>query len=248
MQKNKLFQLATDPHQYDLPEVNWKDGGAMGKENPHRRHFLEYVEMANPDWRNQFVLDIGSGTGWLIKHVMEEGAALATGFDPSIGNLEMAQDIFGLNIENATIESYNSYGLTFDVAVAIYVLSHVEDLGGAFKNISSWLSVGGKFITIVPDLEYAKRSRDDFEIEVEPMDGDKYGGYTVRVKREHGSIADIVRDVRSYEEAALPYGLELTQHIEMKPTGHLLEHHPRYRDKVDTTLTHLLVFTKTSEI
>lgn len=244
---NNLFKIATDPKQYDLPEVNWKDGGAMGKEDAHRRHFLEYVEMANLDWVGKFVLDIGAGTGWLIQHVMEQGAELATGFDPSENNLRMAKDIFNLDITNATIDTYNSYGLTFDVAVAIYVLSHIDDLDTTFEKIASWLNKGGKFITIVPDLEYAKRSRADFNIEVEPIEGDSFGGYTVRVRREHGYIADIVRAVESYEEAARKHGLVRTKHIEMKPSSHLLEHHERYRDKKDTTLTHLLEFTKVIE-
>lgn len=239
----ELYRIATDSEQYDDPKVGWENGGAT-LENPHRRHFLEYVEMVNPDWTDQTVLDIGTGSGWLIDHVMKQGAALATGFDPSRSNIELAKKYFKLNVFPATIDTYDSNGLTFDVAVAIYVLSHVSDLDSTFGNIASWLDIGGRFITIVPDMEYARKARADFEIQTELIEDDPGGAYVVRVNRDHGAIADIVRPVASYESAAAEHGLVLTSHIEMKPTHHLLESHPRYQEKVNTTLTHLLVFTK----
>lgn len=241
-----LLKIATDPEQYDLPEVGWQDGGAKGLEEPHRRHFLQYVETVIPNWYGRKVLDIGAGSGWLMKYALDSGAEVAKGFDPSSNNIKFAQDLFGLEVSQASIETYSPGEQKFDLAIAIYVLTHVQDLEAAFANISDWLEPNGDFVAIVPDLEYAKRPRADFEIEVEPLPGEAYEAYVIRVKRDHGAIADIVRDVRIYEEVAAKYGLELVKHIEMKPTDILLKEFPRYREYPDTTLTHLLHFRKIS--
>lgn len=248
MADTKLLQIATDPLQYDNPDVGWIEAGGKGLEDPHRRHFFQYVEQVHGPWTGKAVLDIGAGTGWLVKHVVENGAALATGFDPSIANINYGKDILKVPMAEATIDTYDSHGLTFDSAIAIYVLSHVADLEMAFSRISSWLEVGGRFITVVPDYDYAKSSRAAFELEIEPIEQDAYGAYVLRILRDHGTIVDIIRDLRSYVDAALPNGMELTKHVPMKPTHHLIDNYPRYAEKKDTTLTHLLEFTKVSEI
>lgn len=245
-----LFDKATDPTQYDKPETGWKDHGGKGLENPSRRHMLYYIETLVPRWQGRKVLDIGTGTGWLPEYVAAQGAAIADGFDPSLENVRLAREQFGVEVIPATVENFTpAPGIQYDTLVAIYVLSHIADLDLAFSRIASWMEVDGNFIAIVPDLQYAVRPRANFDIKVEPIAGSHYGDFVVSVKRDHGEIADIVRAVETYREAAKPHGLELTAHTEMKATDIMVNAYPRYAQMRDenVTLTHLLQFTKRAE-
>jgi len=244
-----LLQQAIDPHQYDLPDTGWEKIARPGIEGGHRKHFLYYVETVVSDWEGRVVLDVGAGSGWLVKYAVEKGAKEAVGIDPAKLNVDIAAEA-GIQIIQDTLESYKPERLHhFDTIIAIYVLSHILDLDSTFRKISELLTSDGEFVTIVPDMVYARTSRASFELEIEQIENDPYDSYVIRIKREHGSIADIVRPIRAYVEIAAKYGITLVDDIEMKVTDELLKEHERYKaiKETNTTLTHLLRFKKVSE-
>lgn len=242
---NSLLDIATDPKQYDRQEVDFK--GVKGLEDPHRRHFLHYVESVHPSWKGQTVLDIGAGSGWLMKYVKDNGAKEVVGFDPSFKNIDLAKNTFGVNVELSSLGEFNPpYNNYFDVAIAIYVLTHVFDLDSAFNKISNLLKTDGELIIIVSEPGYAKREKPGIRRDYEYLENDKYNTFVVRNYNETGVIADIVRNLDAYKDSANRSGLELVKTVGMIPSDHLANAYEKHKKLQDqkVVLSNLMVFKK----
>ncbi|QQS38532.1 class I SAM-dependent methyltransferase [Candidatus Woesebacteria bacterium] len=241
----KLLNIATDPKQYDRKDVKYE--GVKGLDDPHRKHFLYWIEKVHPKWKDKTVLDIGAGSGWLVKYVKEKGAREAVGFDPSSNNVKLAKENFDIElIESSLQDFFYPEKESFDTAIALYVLTHVEDLDGAFEKISEYLKSGGMFIAIISDPEYAKRPKEGVRKDIEYLKGDKYNTFIIRAYRKTGTIADIVRDPKAYIDSANKNGFILKNQINMKPSKYLTEayeKHQKLKEK-NVTLSQMLVFEK----
>src|SRR5665213_289748 len=79
---------ATDPHQYDSPELDWRSSGA--EKSSSRSYFREQIDsVVEPGFlEGKRVLDIGSGVGQLFNWLKSNGASEVVGIDPSIKNIE----------------------------------------------------------------------------------------------------------------------------------------------------------------
>lgn len=92
------------------------------------------------------VLDVGCGTGRLIRFMIESGAEVS-GVDISEGMLKIARknfpeiEFFKTEVENLPFED-NS----FDLVVAVFVIVHLKDLNGFFSEVYRILKDGGIFI------------------------------------------------------------------------------------------------------
>jgi ubiquinone/menaquinone biosynthesis C-methylase UbiE len=104
------------------------------------------VEMAG-DYTNKRVLDIGTGTGKVLKalHKKDSNASL-NGVDISRDMVDSINGSFDYSIKLMDMEDMDFTSHHFDLATARMVLHHARDSVKAVKEIRRVLKPGGKFI------------------------------------------------------------------------------------------------------
>lgn len=235
-----LFSKATNPKQYDLEAVYWEEIGDAN--SPTRQFFREYLFSDENRFQNKDVLDVGSGTGWFLDAMLQQGAKSVVGIEPSDHNVLLARRNYP-KVETilSSLEDFKSEKL-FDAIVSVMVMVHIPNINEAMKKMSALLKLSGKLYIVVPPYEYTRTPRFDYEIEVEYLNENEY---VASIKRPHGTLVDIVRKTSVYQEAAHRVGLQLKEEIGLIPTKDLLEKEPKYKEFSKTAIADLLIFEKT---
>ena len=210
------FKLkATDPNQYDAPELDWT---VFGDENHSSRLFFRgYLLEELEDLSGKKVLDIGSGVGQLFNTLKSLGAEKIVGIEPSFRNFEYSKNKHSeIDVYNGTLEGFSTED-KFNTIICIAVFEHIIDMDSAFLKISSLLEDGGTFYLMVADFKYNNTTRVNsrgFEIvtETQKIDDD-----TVATKTHYddGLIYDILRKLKSVTNSADRFGLKLIKNIDM---------------------------------
>lgn len=147
---------ATNPQQYDSPELDWSISGA--EDSASRVYFREGLDSVIPSMHflNKKVLDIGSGVGQLFNWLKDKGASTVTGFDPSERNVETSKKKYPwAMVHKSTLHEFASHtSEKFAAATAVMVFEHIQDLTEAFKDIHSLLDSQGEFFLIIGDKNY----------------------------------------------------------------------------------------------
>lgn len=202
--------------------------------------FWEYLKPYAGEWKGKSFLEIGAGTGWLLERARQAGARRAVGVEPAQNNIVEALRLYPkANVVHNSFEGFDSKGERYDVIVGVMSFPHIADIAGAFKKIRSLLSESGEVILVIPDYEYFRMPRHDYQVETQEINADQYA---VAVTRETGTIADIIRRVSVYEAAAKATGLALVEDKAMKPTESQIARSPKYQSVRDHALTRLLRF------
>lgn len=101
-----IRELAINLQQYDSKDTGWEAVGAS-VESPTRTHFWNYLKRYSSSWKEKDVMDIGSGTGWLVDLVLKEGARSGVGIEPSRRNCELARSLYPHVISlNVSLEDF----------------------------------------------------------------------------------------------------------------------------------------------
>ena len=234
-----IIARATNPTQYDLDDVAWES--TAGLEFPIRSFIWSYIKQFTSAWSGKKIIDIGTGSGWLLKEASKVGASKLMGIEPSKKNFDSAKnlhpkiEILHVNLQNVSL------GYEFDVALSVLSLSHIDDLVLAFEKISTLLNSDGELIMVVPDFEYYKTPRFDYKIVVSEIDENSYA---ISLTSAYGTLADIVRKTAVYTEEAKKHYMEHIETIPMKPTADLLAKMPRFQPFANQPIFNLLRFRK----
>jgi len=94
------------------------------------------------------ILDIGCGTGALMKEIASEGTV--TGVDFSADAVHFCKQRGLENVVQGSVTSLPFPNDIFDIVLALDILEHVEDDGQAVQEISRVLKPGGVAIIFVP--------------------------------------------------------------------------------------------------
>ena len=233
----ELFESATSEKQYDKEEIAWSDTDWLN--NIHSFQ-LEYISRDN-SWKSKKVLDIGCGTGWLLEHALKEGATIAEGIEPSEKNYRLIQrnrpELVVFN------DSFQSFETTrkYDLIISIMAFNHLSNIDEAFKKSYQLLESKGKLIILVPEFEWSRRKRLDYDVEIETISDDEY---VVKTKRTIGNIADIIRKPSVYISVATKAGLHLMENTGMRPTPKLIESEKKYLTYKDIDISRMIIFQK----
>jgi SAM-dependent methyltransferase len=98
------------------------------------------------------VVEIGSGLGYFTAALRKDGRD-ATGVDLSQAAVDAARARFGPYYHRADVFQPGDFTGTFDVAVAMEVVEHVEDPVGFLRAIGGWLRPGGRLIVTTPNRD-----------------------------------------------------------------------------------------------
>lgn len=235
-----IRELAINPLQYDNKDTGWESVG-VSVESPTRTHFWNYLKRYTSSWKEKDVIDIGSGTGWLVDLILKEGSRSGVGIEPSRRNYELAKSLYPHVVSlNVSLEDFIP-NRKFDVGLAVMSFVHIGDLEEALKKISSFLNFQGELIVIVPDYDYFHAPRNNYEVTFEELDVEEYA---TLIKRPHGTLADIVRTNNKYSRVAERYGLSLLQDIPIPALQNTPEGEYT-KENSSVIATHLLRFQET---
>lgn len=213
---SNLIKKATNPSQYD--SLSWEYDGLAN--SPRTQIFTTHILRDRSIFKDKDVLDIGSGTGWLLEAVHNAGARSALGIEPSKKNVELAKKHHPEFETICTSLEEFSTQQKFDIIISVQVMVHIADVPEAMQKIANLLREGGQFLLIVPDVEYARTPRYDYEMNIEDINP---GEYIVSTKRPNGVITDIIRKPEVYEKSAKAAGLRLLKQEDIFPLESFLK-------------------------
>lgn len=236
----EVLAKATDPHQYDAIDIDWEK---EGEDNPLRNLFFHaYLDRYLPELQGSRVIDIGSGTGSLASVLQKHGARSISGIEPSEKNVRAAKKLHPeMDVSQNTLLDYRPDG-EFDIAIAVMVFEHIEDIDAAFAKIRSFLRPGGKLYIIVSDKTHFTKERLGYSLKI--YDDPASDTAVVRSEYAFGPLYDVVRPTSQILEAAKKMGFTVNKQIPMPPTEELIQIDPRYAQFRDLPMTHLLIFEK----
>jgi 2-polyprenyl-3-methyl-5-hydroxy-6-metoxy-1,4-benzoquinol methylase len=236
--RSSIIKTATDPHQYDSPEVLWTQEGSAT--SPNRRLFLEYLRPAIGEMPGKRVLDVGCGLGWLSHEIAQSGGR-PLGIDPSMRCLSGARQAFpDLTFQQAALQDFQPE-TRFDAAFMIMV-DNFMDATDVFDGVRRHLHPDGQFIMVTADFEHSL-SGHNHRLEYEVINEDAVA-IRLENKDRFGVLCDIVHPVHAYLRSAAESGFTLYQHTTIIPR----RWHPRYDTHQGKALFHLLEFTKNNPL
>lgn len=234
---NSYLAKASDPKQYDLGEVSWDQEGS--KSNYFRRLFLEAINSFLGDVKSKTILDVGSGSGWLVSELDSRGANVL-GIDPSATNLATANTTYPtLNFEAVALEEFE-HKKQFDVIICIMVFEHILDIETAFEKISKLLSSNGRLFVITGDFNKFVKPRFGYTVEREIIE-DEIVATKTNYGERMGVLYDINRTPNKYVETALNHNLKLAIYKPIQPPQWLLEEQTKYMQFSGNSIFHLYV-------
>lgn len=233
-----IFERATDPGQYDLPEVNWLGEGSA--ESPMRRFLLSQLRPVLGNLAGKKTLDVGCGTGWLVAECQNLRATYAVGIDPSVRNTEMSLDQHPtLDIRNISLQDFPEEA-QFDLITAVMVLEHMPDLYQTFVKLRKLATQIGRIVAVVADANYFLKARGGYTIRKENFD---QVTVATEITRPHmGTVCEIIRPLQHYTDAATRAGLFQALVKPLVPNEQLTADAPRFKVSSDDAIMHLLSF------
>ena len=236
MTPEELIARATDPRQYDHPDMDWPLQGAPG--TPTARYYQQVLREALSGMRPRAALDIGCGTGHLEPLLRELGATRVAGIEPASRNVAVARRAFpALELIEGSLAGASLPG-GFDLALAVMSFEHQPDLRAAFRSVARLLAPGGAFVLITGDPEFHRTPRFDLRLEVRELAD---CSTVVATGYPFGTIHDIIRPPALVLAAAAAEGFTLERRVALRPTAVLIETDPRWRELMDRAHGHLFV-------
>jgi SAM-dependent methyltransferase len=228
--------LATNPRQYDSPELDWRIGGDINSSS--RVFFRDNLKKHLEDLHGKSVLDIGSGVGHLFPMLQELGALVVEGLEPSERNVEYSRSLYpNVVIHHNGLQDFTTKQ-PFDVAICIMVFEHIMDIKDAFYCVSKMIKSGGTFYLIFGDKDFHMvNDPPKTEVDIQEMGDGIVATRTIR-RRDGGesTMYDIFRPVEFFIDNAKMAGFNLLGHVEL-----LAVRDKRNSPTLDKPICHLLI-------
>jgi SAM-dependent methyltransferase len=117
---------------------------------PRFYHTAATIErfIPSPDAR---ILEVGSGSGQLLKVLRDRGFRNGLASDPSPGCVAAAERLYGIPGVTGSIFTLAAPQDAFDFLILIGVMEHIRDLAGAVSRLRTLLRDGGRVYIEAPD-------------------------------------------------------------------------------------------------
>lgn len=115
------------------------------------RGLLRRVEEVSPG-RSLRILDAGCGTGLFLKFARDAGHDVQ-GIELSESAVQYGRQVYGIPIEQGTLEGADLPSEAFDVVTMWHVLEHTPDPVAALKVVEHVLKPGGMLLFGVPSID-----------------------------------------------------------------------------------------------
>jgi len=125
------------------------------------RLIFQALEWESPDWRNKEILDIGCGTGAILKEL--GNPEKNTGIDLSPEAISFCRQRGLTNVRQGDVCALPFSDDSFDVIICSSVLYHqwVGDVAGALREMHRVLRADGALLVNVPAFSFLHSAHDD---------------------------------------------------------------------------------------
>ena len=239
------------PDDDDLWERNaqwWQDGFTEGADAEYEEQILPLARECLAGAHR--VLDVGTGEGQLARRVVQDGAAVVVGVDPTAAQLAAAHSRGGgVRYARAGAGALPFRDASFDAVAVCLVFEHIADHVPAIAEIARVLELGGRFVFF---LNHPLLQAPNSGWVVDHILDEQYwriGPYLVEdVAMEElapGVVLPFVhRPLSQYVNAMAAHGLLVERMEEPMPPEGFLARAPEYRDAATIPRLLLLVARK----
>lgn len=219
-----LLARATDPRQYDAPDMDWTPEG--GADAPWPRFVRERLEPILGPLDGRTTLDVGCGTGHLALLFARLGARRMVGLEPSARHAATADRLHpDLDVVRGGLPQA-PFRRVFDVAVAVLSMEHQRSIEAGYDAVAALLAPGGRFVAVTGDPEFHRTPRWGLTLEThERPDGSLLVATTYPV----GTVHDVIRPPAHYERAARAAGFTAVASTAMIPDEALMRRDGKWR-------------------
>ena len=127
---------------YSILNSEFHHNSKKPKDNHNYKEYKEYGTIIKALKNTGKVLEIGCGTGYLLK-ALEKLGYDCYGVEPSPMAYNHAKNKLGLNVENEFLAASSFYSQKFDVIILIDVVEHITNMQIFMQEITSVLNEGG---------------------------------------------------------------------------------------------------------
>jgi len=230
---SKIVERATDPKQYDRSDILWTN--AVEANSLIKNFYFSYLLKFKKIWKGASILEIGCGSGWLLRLLKDHGAKSVEGIEPSEKNIKSAS-YKNLKIYPSDLASFKEKK-KYDVVISVMTLGHIKNLNSAFKKMASLTKENGTIIIIVAAYEYFTKQREGWKLKVEDL---KPGECAIQITSGKRKIAEIVREIKVYEQIAKKAGFTIEDSLPMVPTDSMMKDVPRLASHKGKPITYIL--------
>ncbi len=219
----RIYKRAIDSKQYDLGTIKWHSETA---DSPFRKFFISYLKKYTYLWKNADVLEIGSGLGWLLNLIKQEGANIVEGIEPSKKNIAWIKDNFSqLRVFNTDFQNFKTER-KYDLIIAVMVFNHIGNITEMLAKAYSLLKDKGELQIIVPEFTHYRLPTYHHKVEFEKINDEEYA---ISVTRDDGTLADVIRKIGVYKREAHKTKFEFVEAIPLLPTKELIKSNSKYK-------------------
>ena len=145
-------QAAFDGYYRDLSKYDHADRGSTEPPGDEQRFrdIAGVLEEFVPA-RDARILEIGSGSGQLLKILKDDGFPHVTASDPAAGCVRAAQELYGVPGVVGTVFTVPQPEKPYDFLILIGVMEHICDLDRTVERFHQLLHEGGRVYLEVPD-------------------------------------------------------------------------------------------------
>jgi ubiquinone/menaquinone biosynthesis C-methylase UbiE len=125
------------------------------------RLIFEALDKELPDWREKEILDVGCGTGSILKRLGNPEKNV--GVDLAMEAISFCHERGLNNVQQADVSALPFSAASFDAVVCSSVLYHqwVKDVGGAVREMHRVLRPGGLLLLNVPAFRFLHSAHDE---------------------------------------------------------------------------------------
>lgn len=133
--------------------------GALVEDHQHMRNgqhawVIENLKKHDPGWQSSRVLEVGCGTGYLLKRFAESGLEVE-GVEFSTRMAENVTKVYGLKCQGSGFDA-SKLSPPYDVIASVTVLEHVWDPNAMIADLNTLMDDGGFLYLEVPDAEFPR--------------------------------------------------------------------------------------------
>lgn len=134
-------------------ESGWAPSPTSLELQSHKvRDYREALDLALEKAPGGRVLEVGCGTGPLLRELRQEGME-CVGLEPNGHAARMGRERHGLDIRTETLDEVDLPAASFDVVFLLHVIEHFRDPVAELRRIRRLLKPGGLFILETPRFD-----------------------------------------------------------------------------------------------
>ncbi|MDQ5970300.1 MAG: Trans-aconitate 2-methyltransferase [Patescibacteria group bacterium] len=241
-QQNPITQRAIDHYQYDYNDICW-DHNKKNLDSPIRklmyRNILPFIRKSS----GKNILEIGSGTSWLLAEINKFNPQIIHGIEPSKNNVKVSNLLFpSLKVFCKDFTSFKTK-INYDNVYSLMTINHLWDITSFFKKCAHMMRCEGTLLIIIPNYNYFRKPRQGYNMDFVFFKK----SYSININRDGNNLSQIVRKNDVYNKAAKLAGFSLVLEKNITIDKKLIKDSAKFKKLFGTPMFSMIIYKKISD-